>query len=125
MQLRPQDRLQLEMSLNEQTAGPISTQDASAWSIQALASCAYIGLQCSHCGDVRQALADFPAGETTLCPQCGTPCSFSRLGTGLTSRDLPFHEAALNGRQATKPVRETSDVAPRFRYREAGSSAHD
>ena len=57
-----------------------------------LAPCVYIALLCSHCGDLRQALAALPDSEITVCPECARACSFVLLGSGLTKRVLPFHE---------------------------------
>ena len=99
--------------INEQSADPISNQYvvAARLSQPELISCVYIGLQCSQCGDVRQALNDLPADETTFCPQCGTPCCFARLGTGLTSRELPFHEITSPPRQHVTPFHHAPEVA--------------
>lgn len=92
---------------------PISTQYAPAPRLTqpVLSSCVYIGLQCSQCGDVRQALMNLPAGETTLCPQCGATCCFSRLGTGLTSRELPFHEITSPAKQNVTLFHPTLEIA--------------
>jgi len=57
-----------------------------------LVPCVYIALLCSHCGDLRQALAALPDSEITLCPECARACAFVLLGSGLTKRVLPFHE---------------------------------
>ena len=57
-----------------------------------LVPCVYIALLCSHCGDLRQALAALPDSEITVCPECARACSFVLLGSGLTKRVLPFHE---------------------------------
>ena len=54
--------------------------------------CVYIALLCSHCGDLRQALAVLPNTAITVCPECGRSCAFVLLGSGLTRRVLPFHE---------------------------------
>ncbi|HKV91717.1 MAG TPA: hypothetical protein VJW20_04110 [Candidatus Angelobacter sp.] len=102
--------------INQQSAGPISNQYVATLPLAqpALAPCVYIGLQCSQCGDVRQALCDLPAGETTLCPQCGTLCCFARLGAGLTSRELPFHEITSPAKQNVTPFHPTEiDLRPR------------
>lgn len=103
------NHLQLEPSMNEQSTALISNQVATVRPSQReLISCVYIGLQCRNCGDVRQALCELPAGETTLCPQCGTACCFSRLGTGLTRRELPFHESAVESQAIRQPSRRDS-----------------
>lgn len=111
------DLLQSTPPINEQFADPISTQYAPAASLQQpeLISCVYIGLQCSQCGDVRQALNNLPAGETTFCPQCGATCPFSRLGTGLTSRELPFHEITSPCKQNVTPFHHAPEIALRPR----------
>jgi len=57
-----------------------------------LVPCVYIALLCSHCGDLRQALAALPNSEITICPECARACAFVLLGSGLTRRVLPFHE---------------------------------
>jgi len=57
-----------------------------------LVPCVYIALLCSHCGDLRQALAALPDSEITVCPECARACAFVLLGSGLTRRVLPFHE---------------------------------
>jgi hypothetical protein len=57
-----------------------------------LVPCVYIALLCSHCGDLRQALAALPDSEITVCPECARACAFVLLGSGLTKRALPFHE---------------------------------
>ncbi|HEX4605331.1 MAG TPA: hypothetical protein VH724_15125 [Candidatus Angelobacter sp.] len=66
-----------------------------------LVSCVYLALQCSHCGELRQALQELPASSTISCPVCGTSCSFITLGRGLTKNILPFHEI----HNAPKPYR--------------------
>lgn len=57
-----------------------------------LVPCVYIALLCSHCGDLRQALAALPNSAITVCPECARSCAFVLLGSGLTKRALPFHE---------------------------------
>ncbi len=114
MQFCELNPLQQEVLIRERLASPIPNTDSIA-GVPGLVSCVYIGLHCSHCGDVRQALNDFPAGDSTLCPECGAPSCFSRLGTGQTSRHLPFHE--LSGqRQATNAIHEPQAIASRLRY---------
>jgi hypothetical protein len=58
----------------------------------ALAPCTYIAVQCSHCGDLRLALAAPPSSAAIHCPQCGASCPFVLLATGFTRRKLPFLE---------------------------------
>lgn len=65
-----------------------------------LVSCVYIALRCSRCGDFRQALAELPRSGSVACPECGRDCSFVLLASGLTTRNLPFHE-----RQRVEPAR--------------------
>jgi hypothetical protein len=57
-----------------------------------LVPCVYIALLCSHCGEIRQALAALPSSEITVCPECARACALVLLGSGLTRRVLPFHE---------------------------------
>jgi len=57
-----------------------------------LVPCVYIALRCSHCGDLRQALAELPICDSVVCPECARTCSFVLLGSGLTKKLLPFHE---------------------------------
>lgn len=99
--------------INEYLVDPISNQYAPVPRLQQpeLIPCVYIGLHCSQCGDVRQALNNLPAGETTFCPQCGAMCCFSRLGTGLTSRELPFHEITSPAKQNVIPFHHTPEIA--------------
>lgn len=54
--------------------------------------CSYISLQCSRCGSVRQAIANLPTQAFIACPECNRECSFLLLGSGLTTRSLPFHQ---------------------------------
>ena len=65
---------------------------AQSGSQASLVPCVYIALLCSHCGDLRQALAALPDSEITVCPECARACAFVLLGSGLTKRVLPFHE---------------------------------
>lgn len=71
-----------------------STQPSSAGQ-HSLHSCIYIALLCSRCGSVRQAIADLPAHSVIGCPECGQECTFVLLGSGLTSRNLPFHQVHI------------------------------
>ncbi|HEY2497242.1 MAG TPA: hypothetical protein VGK24_09240 [Candidatus Angelobacter sp.] len=59
-------------------------------------SCVYVALRCRHCGDIRQALAKIPPAESHVCPECSQPCNFVYLGSGLTQKQLPFHELYPN-----------------------------
>src|SRR5579864_1147818 len=61
----------------------------------ALRPCIYIALSCSRCGSVRQAMAELPSQALIACPECGQECSFILLGSGLTSRNLPFHQVHI------------------------------
>ncbi len=67
----------------------------SAPSHSTLRSCIYIALPCSRCGSVRQAIAELPAQAVVACPECKQECSFVLLGSGLTSRNLPFHQVHI------------------------------
>jgi len=116
MQFRELNLLQQEVSISERPAGPISGTDTISGISPGLVACVYIGLHCAHCGDVRQALNDFPTGDCTLCPECGAPSCFSRLGTGQTRRHLPFHEVPSSQRQAMNAIHEPHDIASRLRY---------
>ena len=62
---------------------------------QALRPCVYIALACSRCGSVRQAIAELPTQAVVACPECKQECSFVLLGSGLTSRKLPFHQVHI------------------------------
>jgi hypothetical protein len=57
-----------------------------------LAPCVYVALQCSLCGELRQALSALPSSPVIFCPQCRTACDFVVLGTGFTRRKPPFFE---------------------------------
>jgi hypothetical protein len=69
-----------------------SAHTAQRDSQASLVPCVYIAMLCSHCGDLRQALAALPNTAITVCPECGRSCAFVLLGSGLTKRALPFHE---------------------------------
>lgn len=75
----------------QQSHGPHQSS-AHSDSQAPLASCVYIALLCSHCGELRQALAALPNTEIAVCPECARACAFVLLGSGLTRRVLPFHE---------------------------------
>ena len=80
----------------QQSHGPhqfsARTVTAQGDSQRSLVPCVYIALLCSHCGDLRQALAFAPDTEITICPECARACAFVQLGSGFTKRVLPFHE---------------------------------
>jgi DNA-directed RNA polymerase subunit RPC12/RpoP len=61
----------------------------------ALRPCIYLALRCSRCGSVRQAMAELPVQGLIACPECSRQCSFILLGSGLTSRSLPFHQVHI------------------------------
>jgi hypothetical protein len=67
-----------------------------------LRSCIYVALRCSRCGAVRLAITELPAQGVLACPECGQECSFVLLGSGVTTRDLPFHE--VHGIEPTRWV---------------------
>jgi hypothetical protein len=71
-----------------------STQVSSARQ-PALRPCIYIALRCECCGSVRQAIPELPAHAVTACPECSQECAFVLLGSGLTSRNLPFHQVHI------------------------------
>ena len=60
-------------------AHPVAPQNNSQ---APLVPCVYIALLCSHCGDLRQALAAPPDSEITVCPECARACAFVLLGSG-------------------------------------------
>ena len=65
-----------------------------------LRPCIYVAFRCSRCGAVRQAIPQLPAQALIACPECARECSFIVLGSGLTSRTLPFHQVHI-----TEPTR--------------------
>src|SRR6185437_215084 len=71
----------------------------------ALRPCIYIALRCLRCGSVRQAIAELPAQAVIACPECSQECTFHLLGSGLTSRNLPFHQVHI-----IEPTRWDSSV---------------
>ena len=85
-----------------------------------LRSCIYIALRCSCCGDVRQAVTEPATHDTIACPECGRECSFVLLGSGLTKRNLPFHEVHCieptrwDQRSEVEIVPEGPAIPPRF-----------
>lgn len=62
--------------------------------------CIYIALRCARCGDVRQALTELPTNDFIPCPECAQEYRFVLLGSGLTKRNLPFHE--VHGTEQTR-----------------------
>jgi DNA-directed RNA polymerase subunit RPC12/RpoP len=60
-----------------------------------LRPCIYIAFRCSRCGAVRQAISQLPAQAVVACPECSQECAFVLLGSGLTSRSLPFHQVHI------------------------------
>jgi hypothetical protein len=72
-----------------------SSSQQSSVGKHALRPCIYIALRCSLCGSVRQAITELPAQALSACPECGRECSFIMLGSGFTSRDLPFHQVHI------------------------------
>jgi hypothetical protein len=79
-------------SLRRASAGDDRQSDTGQF---ALRPCIYIALRCSRCGPVRQAIAELPSLALIACPECGRECSFILLGSGLTSRNLPFHQVHI------------------------------
>ena len=67
----------------------------SALGQPALRPCIYIAFRCSRCGSVRQAITELPAEAVVACPGCEQECAFVLLGSGLTSRALPFHQVHI------------------------------
>lgn len=61
----------------------------------ALRLCIYIALRCECCGSVRQAIPELPAHVVIACPECSQECAFVLLGSGLTSRNLPFYQVHI------------------------------
>jgi hypothetical protein len=61
----------------------------------ALRPCTYIALSCSRCRSVRQAIAELPAQAAIACPACSQECIFVLLGSGFTTRNLPFHQVLI------------------------------
>lgn len=75
------------------------------------AACILVRLACERCGPVRMALAEIP--ETLECPYCSTEAKFEHLGTGQTTRLLPYFELEANLQQfRTEPPR--SEGHPRL-----------
>jgi len=71
-----------------------SAQPSSAGQHQ-LRSCIYVAFRCSQCGSVRQAVPELPMQAVIACPECNQECTFVLLGSGLTSRNLPFHQVHI------------------------------
>jgi hypothetical protein len=76
---------------NQSSSQPV-TASVLSFSECTLHPCFYIALQCSRCGNVRQAVALQPIHCTIACPECALECHFVLLGRGLTKRNLPFHQ---------------------------------
>lgn len=57
-----------------------------------LAACLYLAIHCAQCESVRQGRPDYPESSTVPCPRCGSECSFTVLGAGVTRKPLPFYE---------------------------------
>ena len=72
-----------------------SSSQPSSVGQQALRACIYVALRCSCCGSVRQAIAEPPAQGVVACPECSQECTFVLLGSGLTTRKLPFHQILI------------------------------
>jgi hypothetical protein len=72
-----------------------SSSQTSSPGEHALRPCIYIAFRCSQCGSVRQAIADLPKQAVIACPECNQECTFVLLGSGLTSRNLPFHQVHI------------------------------
>jgi hypothetical protein len=85
--------LQISMldARNASSSQPITAR-VPTLSEDALRPCFYIALRCSRCGNVRQAISIQPIHDTVACPECALKCHFVVLGSGLTRRNLPFHE---------------------------------
>jgi DNA-directed RNA polymerase subunit RPC12/RpoP len=94
----PIDREQLSASTQCSPMSPAMSDDLSQFSSpprsaqSALRPCIYIALRCSRCGSIRQALTELPAEAVIACPECSRECTFVLLGSGLTTRNLPFHQ---------------------------------
>lgn len=71
-----------------------SSQPSSAGE-HALRPCIYVAFRCSHCGSVRQAIPELRMQAVIACPECNQECTFVLLGSGLTSRNLPFHQVHI------------------------------
>jgi hypothetical protein len=72
-----------------------SSSQLSSAGQHALRPCIYIALSCSRCGSVRQAIPELPTQAVIACPECNHECTFVLLGSGLTSRNLPFHQVHI------------------------------
>jgi hypothetical protein len=84
--------------------GHSSSQPSSACQ-STLRPCIYIALRCTRCGSVRQAIAELPTQALVACPECKQECTFVLLGSGLTTRNLPFHQIHI-----IEPTRWDSQV---------------
>jgi len=88
-----------------------------------LLPCVYIAVQCSRCGDVRQASPELPASAAILCPHCGTDCSYILLGSGFTRRKLPFYEVRSTEAQLLHRRDEAPEIGPSFSRSRAGAAS--
>jgi DNA-directed RNA polymerase subunit RPC12/RpoP len=97
----PIDHEQLSASAQCSPMSPAMSDDLSQFSSpprsaqSALRPCIYIALRCSRCGSIRQALTEISAEAVIACPECSRECTFVLLGSGLTSRNLPFHQVQI------------------------------
>ncbi|SRR6266853_5517207 len=120
MQLHSQNSVELEKSVDRRRRGSNTSSNPVATVADThniLAPCVYIGLLCSRCGDLRQALSRPPVSDTAVCPECGVACSFVLLGTGLTRRRLPFHEIRWNEKQVPTSAHRIEELSGRARPR--------
>lgn len=114
------ENMQAHLSNNRYLLKPISDHSDSASldlrmqppAQAALHPCVYLGMQCSTCGQVRQALSLLPDSATIACPACGRLCDFILLGAGLTTRKLPFHEIVHEEKQTIFTRRQTPLLTP-------------
>jgi hypothetical protein len=115
MQLHSSDHVGRPPSLSAQPNHAGAAPETPTAAQSALVPCVYIALQCSHCGDVRQARAELPVFAGMLCPECGTDCSYALLGKGLTSRKLPFSEICRSQTQLLHRRDEAPEISSLIR----------
>jgi hypothetical protein len=101
----PCDHEPLSASTQCSQGSSMPADDNQRSSEPALRPCIYIALSCSRCGSVRQAMAELPLQALIACLECGRECSFILLGSGLTSRNLPFHQVHI-----VEPTRWDSQI---------------
>lgn len=96
------DHERLSVSVQSSSLRPSISDDRHQCSTQvssvrqpALRPCIYIALRCECCGSVRQAIPELPSHTVIACPECSKECAFVLLGSGLTSRNLPFHQVHI------------------------------